>query len=91
VDAFELLRSDDTFVADTSAWWRVLTLPENLGQLLQDAIRGDRMLITPIVRMEILYSARTSTEFVALESELDALRILRNDRAVRRRGSRCDP
>lgn len=60
----------------------MLKLPENLGQLLQDAIRGDRMLITPIVRMEILYSARTSTEFVALESELDALRILRNDRAV---------
>jgi predicted nucleic acid-binding protein len=82
VDAFELLRSDDTFVADTSAWWRALTLPENLGQLLQDAIRGDRMLITPIVRMEILYSARTSTEFVSLESELDALRIVRNDRAV---------
>lgn len=26
--------------------------------------------------------ARTSTEFVALESELDALRIVRNDRAV---------
>ncbi len=32
--------------------------------------------------MEVLYSARTSAEFVALELELDALRILRNDRAV---------
>jgi hypothetical protein len=42
VDAFELLRSDDTFVADTSAWWRVLTLPENLGQLLQDATQSAR-------------------------------------------------
>ncbi len=32
--------------------------------------------------MEILYSARSSAEYVALEMELDALRILRNDRAV---------
>jgi predicted nucleic acid-binding protein len=38
--------------------------------------------ITPIVRMEILYSARSAAEYVAIESELDALRILRNDRAV---------
>jgi predicted nucleic acid-binding protein len=82
VDAFELLRGDATFVADTSAWWRALTLPEVLGGLLEEAIRDDRMLITPIVRMEILYSARTSTEYVSLEAELDALRILRNDRAV---------
>jgi predicted nucleic acid-binding protein len=82
VDAFELLRGDAAFVADTSAWWRALTLPEVLGGLLEDALRDDRMLITPIVRMEILYSARTSTEYVSLEAELDALRILRNDRAV---------
>jgi predicted nucleic acid-binding protein len=40
------------------------------------------MLITPIVRMEILYSARTSSEYVALEAELNALRVLRDDRAV---------
>jgi predicted nucleic acid-binding protein len=45
-------------------------------------VREDRLLITPIVRMEILYSARTSTEYVELELELDALRILRGDRAV---------
>jgi predicted nucleic acid-binding protein len=82
VDALELLRGDATFVADTSAWWRALALPEDLSELLQEAIREDRMLITPIVRMEILYSARTSTEYISLEAELDALRILRNDRAV---------
>jgi predicted nucleic acid-binding protein len=46
------------------------------------AVREDRLWITPIVRMEILYSARTSSEYVALELELDALKILRNDRAV---------
>lgn len=40
------------------------------------------MWITPIVRMEVLYSARSSSEYVELETDLDALRILRNDRAV---------
>jgi predicted nucleic acid-binding protein len=82
VNADELLRGDAPFVADTSAWWRAARLPGSLGSLLQDAVRDDRFWITPIVRMEILYSARTSAEFVALELELDALRILRNDRAV---------
>ena len=82
MDAFELLRGDATFVADTSAWWRALALPEDLSGLLQEAIREDRMLITPIVRMEILYSARTSIEYVSLEAELDAVRILRDDRTV---------
>jgi hypothetical protein len=82
VDAEELLRSDEPFVADTSAWWRAAALPDGLASLLEQAVLDDRFWITPIVRMEILYSARTSSEFVALESELDALRILRNDRAV---------
>jgi len=82
VQAHDLLRSDAPFIADTSTWWRALALPDDLGALLQEAVRDDRFWITPIVRMEILYSARTSTEFVALESELDALRIVRNDRAV---------
>jgi predicted nucleic acid-binding protein len=82
VDARELLSGDATFVADTSAWWRAVALPEDLAELLKAAILVDRMLITPIVRAEILYSARTSNEYVSLEAELDALRILRNDRAV---------
>lgn len=41
------------------------------------------MLITPVVRMEILYSARSSAEYAAAyDAELSALRMLRNDRAV---------
>jgi len=32
--------------------------------------------------MEILYSARTGAEYINLEMELGALRILRSDRAV---------
>ena len=82
MDAAELLRSDAPFIADTSAWWRVALLPSELGTLVQGAIVDDRLWITPIVRMEILYSARSTSEYVALESELDALRIVRNDRAV---------
>jgi predicted nucleic acid-binding protein len=80
--ADELLRGDAPFVADTSAWWRAATLPGELGSRLQVAVREERFWITPIVRMEVLYSARTSVEYVGLELELDALRILRNDRAV---------
>ncbi|MGI8674445.1 MAG: PIN domain-containing protein [Thermoleophilaceae bacterium] len=49
---------------------------------LQGAVIDDRFWITPIVRMEILYSARGLSEYMALETELDALRILRNERAV---------
>ena len=82
MDALELLSGAAAFVADTSAWWRALALPQDLAELLQAAILDDRMLITPIVRMEILYSARPSSEYVSLEAELDALRALRNDRSV---------
>ena len=39
--------------------------------------------------MEILYSARSSAEYIAIESELDALRILRNDSAVAEGDGRC--
>jgi hypothetical protein len=31
VDAVELLNSDSPFIADTSAWWRVASLPSELG------------------------------------------------------------
>lgn len=82
MDADELLRSDAPFVADTSAWWRIASLPSELGALLEQALLDDRFWVTPIVRMEVLYSARTASEYIALERELDALRVLRNDRAV---------
>lgn len=62
MDAGELLRSDAPFVADTSAWWRAASLPSELRTPLEHALLDDRVWITPIVRMEILYSARTSFE-----------------------------
>jgi hypothetical protein len=71
----ELLRGDAPFVADTSPWWRVLALPSELGSMLQQSVRADRLWITPIVRDGDLYSARTCAEHGALEAELDALRI----------------
>jgi predicted nucleic acid-binding protein len=79
VDAAELLRGDVPFIVDTSAWWRFSSLP---SELVEEAIVDDRLWITPIIRMEILYSARNSTEYIAFETELDGFRILRNDRAV---------
>jgi predicted nucleic acid-binding protein len=82
VDAAELLSSDQLFVADTSAWWRVPMLPARLRGLVQEAIREDRVLITPVARMEILYSARTAEEYADLDARLSALRLLRNDRAA---------
>jgi predicted nucleic acid-binding protein len=79
VDAAELLRGDAPFIVDTSAWWRFSSLPSTL---VDKAIVDDRLWITPIVRMEILYSARSTSEYTAVETELDGFRILRNDRAV---------
>ncbi|MEY2442183.1 MAG: hypothetical protein QOJ46_1609 [bacterium] len=82
MQAHELLCSGAPFIADTSAWWRFISLPDDLHALVRGAVRDDRLWITPIVRMEILYSARTSAEYLALEADLDALRIVRDDRAV---------
>jgi predicted nucleic acid-binding protein len=82
VNAVELLRGDAPFVVDTSAWWRFSSLSRDLAALVRAASEGYRMWITPIVRMEILYSARSSSEYIELETDLDALRILRSDRAV---------
>lgn len=82
MNAAELLSSDRLFVADTSAWWRVPLLPPQLRALVQDAIRDDRMLITPVGRMEILYSAQTAREYTELDAQLSTLRMLRNDRAA---------
>jgi len=82
MDAAELLNGGASFVIDTSAWWRVEVLPPELLRPLRRATMEDRMLITPVVRMQILYSARTSAEYLAYDAELSGLRMLRNDRAV---------
>jgi len=53
-----------------------------LARLVQQAAADDRVLITPIVRMEILYSARSAAEYAQLDARLAFLRMLRNDRAA---------
>ncbi len=68
--------------ATPSAWWRFSSLPAVLAGLVKQAMDDDRLWITPIVRMEILYSTRSTSEYTAVETELDGFRILRNDRAV---------
>jgi predicted nucleic acid-binding protein len=82
VDAVELLGGNTPFIADTSTWWRFSSLQPGLAGLVRRAIHEDRLWITPIVRMEILYSARSTSEYFAVETELDGFRVLRNDRAV---------
>lgn len=75
MDVVELLQSEAPFVADTSAWWRFSSLPIELAALVKTAVADERLWITPIVRMEVLYSARSASEYVAVEADLDALRI----------------
>lgn len=82
MDAAELLSGDEPFVVDTSTWWRIRMLPAGLAHRLRAAMSGGRVLITPIVRIEILYSARTAPEYAEVDAELAIFRMLRNDRAA---------
>ena len=82
MDAAELLAGDEPFVVDTSTWSRIRKLRAELAQQLLTAITDGRVFITPIVRLEILYSARTAAEFAQVDAELSTVRMLRNDRAA---------
>jgi predicted nucleic acid-binding protein len=82
MDAGELLSGEEPFVLDTSAWWRARRLPADLAQSLGGAILAGRALITPIVRIAILYSTRTAAEYMQVDADLSAMRMLRNDRAA---------
>ena len=68
MNAVELLEGDAPFIADTSAWWRFSSLPAVLAGLVKQAMDDDRLWITPIVRMEILYSTRSTSEYTAVET-----------------------
>jgi predicted nucleic acid-binding protein len=59
-----------------------LLLPAELAELVKQAMSDEGLWITPIVRMEILYSTRSTCQYIAVETELDGFRILRNDRAL---------
>lgn len=68
MDAVELLEGDAPFIADTLAWWRFSSLPAELAGLVKQAMDDDRLWITSIVRMEILYSTRSTSEYTAVET-----------------------
>jgi predicted nucleic acid-binding protein len=82
MNAAELLSGDQPFVLDTSTWSRARRLPADVLRPLRAAMVGRRALITPIVRIEILYSARTAADYAQVDAELSAMRMLRNDRAA---------
>ena len=63
MNAAELLSGDQPVVLDTSTWWRARRLPADVLRPLQAAMVGRRALITPIVPIEILYSARTAADY----------------------------
>lgn len=59
-------------VVDTSAFVRGRTPAVRDAWL--EALAGDRLRLSPIVRMEILYTARGGAEYDLLAEELDAIR-----------------
>lgn len=59
-------------VVDTSAWARAHH-PDVREQWVQ-ALRADRLRVSPVARMEILLSARSGSDFDTLAEQLSALR-----------------
>jgi len=58
-------------VVDTSAWSRAHR-PE-VREPWVEALLADRLRLSPVVKLEILYSARGAERFDALQDELDEL------------------
>jgi predicted nucleic acid-binding protein len=60
-------------LADTSAWVWTRTVGGELRRTFDDAVVEGEIATCDMVRLELLYSARNTSEFVSLRSELDAL------------------
>ncbi len=62
-------------LVDTSAWILGFrrTGPEKLKNLLMDLLDQDRVVISPIIAIELLQGCRTQGEFDALKSRMEAL------------------
>lgn len=65
-------------LADTSAWARVEHLPEEWLR----AVAANRIVTCDLVVLELLYSARTRRDVLALNGDLAALRSLPTTRGV---------
>lgn len=59
-------------VVDTSAWSRAHH--ESIRERWVQALLGGRLRISPVARLEIMFSARDGGDFDALAERLDALR-----------------
>lgn len=60
------------YVADTSAWMR--STEPGVAAEWDAATLAGQILTTPVVVMELLYSARDAEDFASREARLDALR-----------------
>ncbi len=60
-------------LADTSAWVWTRAVGGELRAEFDEAVVAGDVATCAIVKLELLYSARNATEFVALRSDLDAL------------------
>jgi predicted nucleic acid-binding protein len=68
------------FIADKSAW--TCASDPTVRDEWAEALRAGQIATTSITVLELLYSARTSTEFAALEEELHQLRLVRTTQSV---------
>jgi len=66
---------NDTFLVDTSAWLFALRKDANpeVKSRLDTLLRDDVVVITGIIKLELLGGTRTRKEFSRLKSRLDAL------------------
>ena len=66
---------NDTFLVDTSAWLFALRKDANpeVKSRLDILLREDAVVITGIIKLELLGGTRTHEEFSRLKSRLDAL------------------
>jgi predicted nucleic acid-binding protein len=66
---------NDTFLVDTSAWLFALRKDANpeVKSRLDTLLRDDVVVITGIIKLELLGGIRTRKEFSRLKSRLDAL------------------
>ena len=67
-------------LADTSVWARRAAGP--IADRWDAETLEDSIAITPMVRMEVLYTARSARDYVAIDSELDALHQVPCDEAA---------
>jgi predicted nucleic acid-binding protein len=60
-------------LADTSAWAWTRTVGGELRAVFDEQLIDGQVATCDMVRLELLYSTRSATEFAALRSELDTL------------------